>query len=187
MNARIATLLSVVMFACTEEAPVKIPSSLPITTLEFQSSAMTIAEGQKAGECGALTQVNILTSDVPPGPTLFYVIMKYKATDLGGGTFDSRFTFEASHTKFDGTASSSVILKNSIDEHGILTTVIQMEFEKGNTSSNFIIGAYNNAKSEADEMAKLEVTTTNPMSGVCPSHLTLGNRKSLDVTIKDFN
>ena len=114
MNARIASLLAVVMIACTEEAPVKIPRSLPITTLEFQSSSMTIVEGQKAGECGALTPVNILTSEAPQGPTLFYVIMKYKATDLGGGTFDSRFTFEASHTKFDGT---SIIIRNTEEFH----------------------------------------------------------------------
>ena len=187
MNARTASLLAVVMIACTEEALVKIPEVLPITSLEFQNSSLTIAEGQKVGECGALAPVTILTSEAPQGPTLYYVIMQYKAIDLGGGSFASRFTFESSHTKFDGTASSSVILKNSIDEHGILTTVIQMEFEKGKTSANFVIGAYNNAKPEADEIAKLEVTTTNPVSGVCPNHLTLGNRKSIDVTIKDFN
>ena len=186
MNARTASLLAVVMIACTEEAPVKIPEPLLITTLEFQSSSMTIVEGQKAGQCGALAPIMILTSEAPQGPTLYYVTMKYKATDLGGGTFASRFTFESSHTKFDGTASSSAILKNSIDEHGILTTVIQMEFENGNTSSSFVIGAYNNAKSEADEIAKLEVTTTNPSSGVCPSHLTMGAKKTMDVTIKDF-
>jgi len=187
MNARTASLLAVVMIACTEEAPVKIPESLPITTLEFQSSSLTIMECQKEGLNGTPESVIIVTNEAPQGPTLYYVIMKYKATDLGGGTFASRFVFDASHTKFDGTTSIPVILKNSLDEFGILTTVIQMEFEKGNTTSNFKIVAYNNAISEADEIAKLEVTTTNPVSGVCPNQLTLGDRKSLDVTIKDFN
>jgi hypothetical protein len=187
MNARTASLLAVVMIACTEEPLDKIPDMLPITILEFQSTSMTLVEGQKTGECGALAPVTILTSEAPQGPTLYYVIMQYRATDLGGGTFASRFFFESSHTKFDGTASSSVILKNSIDEQGILTTVIQMEFEKGSTSSRFSITALDDDLTEADEIAKLEVATTNPVSGVCPSQLTLGERKSMDVTIKDFN
>ena len=129
----------------------------------------------------------ILTSEAPISPTLYYVIMKYKATDVGGGTFDSRFFFDAYHTKFDGTISLPVVLKNSIDANGLLTTIIQMEFEKGKTSSSFLIGGYNNAKSEADEIAKLEVTTTNPVSGASNGQLTIGPRKSMDVNIKDFN
>ena len=187
MNARTASLLAVVMIACTEEALVKIPEMLPITTLEFQSSSLTIAEGQKVGECGALAPVMILTSEAPQGPTVYYVIMKYKATDLGGGNFASRFAFDASHTKFDGTTSSPVILKNSLDEFGSLTTLIQMEFEKGNTSSHFKIVANNDALTGPDEIAKLEVTTTNPLSGVCPSHLTMGDKKTMNVTIRDFD
>ncbi len=104
----------------------------------------------------------ILTNEDPQGPTLYYVIMKYKATDLGGGTFASRFLFDASHTKFDGTTSAPVILRNSLDESGSLTTVIQMEFEKGKTSSRFSITAYDDDLTEADEIAKLEVTNNKP-------------------------
>ena len=188
MNARILSLLSVVMIACTEEAPVnKIPEPLPTITLQFESSSMTLIECEKAGENGDPAAVMILTNEAPNAPTLYYVILKYKATDLGGGTFDTRLQFDASHTKFDGTTSLPVILKNSLDESGILTTVIQMEFEKGNNTSYFKIVAHNNSKSDTDEIAKLELTTTNPMSGVCPSQLTLGNLKTLDVTIKDYN
>ncbi len=188
MNAKIATLLSVVIISCSEEeALVKKPEPLPETTLQFQSSSLTILEGHNAGLCGELVPVVILTSEAPISPTLYYVIMKYNATDLGGGTFDSRFFFDAYHTKFDGTVSIPVVLTNSLDESGMLTTVIQMEFERAKTSSNFIIGAVNNSKSETDEIAKLEVTTTNPVSGVSNSQLTIGTRKSIDVTIKDFN
>ena len=92
MNARTASLLAVVMIACTEEAPVKIPDSLPITTLEFHSSSLTIMECQKEGLNGTPESVIIVTNEAPQGPTLYYVIMKYKATDLGGGTFASRLS-----------------------------------------------------------------------------------------------
>ena len=74
----IVTLLSIGMFVCTEEDAVKIPEPLPETTLQFQSSTLTILEGHKAGLCGELVPVVILASEAPISPTLYYVIMKYK-------------------------------------------------------------------------------------------------------------
>jgi hypothetical protein len=109
--------------------------------------------------------------------------MKYKATDLGNNTFDSRIRHDLSHPKFDGITSAPVIIKSFLDETGILTTIFQMEFEKGENSSFFQIMSHNNDISEADEIVTLEVVTTNPVSGVCPSpQLKIGERKTLEVS-----
>ena len=131
------------------------------------------------GGNGEPTRVVILTNVAANEPTLYYVIMKYKATDLGNNTFDSRIRHDFSHPKFDGTTSGPEIIKSFFDESGMLTTTFQMEFEKGESSSFFQIMSHNNDISEGAEIVTLEVVTTNPVSGVCPSpQLKIGERKT---------
>ena len=189
MNARIATLLSVVIISCSEEALVsQKPEPLPQSMLQFQDASLTIVECQEEGFYGELKVVKILTTETPKSPTFYYVIFKYKATELEDGTFASRFMFHTEHKKFDGTTSQHAILNNSLDESGILTSVVQMEFEKDYLESRFKIAAFNDGKNNGVETATLEVTTTNPVSGSCPSpQLKVGGRSTLEVTIKDFN
>lgn len=188
MKAIIATLLTVVIISCSEEeALVNKPEPLPQSTLQFQLASLTIMEGQKVGECGRIERVVIQASESPGSPTLYYVTMKYKATNLGGGAFSSRFYFEGSHTKFDGTTSHQVVLKNAFDEPGIMTTVIQLEFVKDNLSSFFEVSARNDSQTSAPEVVKLEVSSKNPLTGVCPSHFNAGERNSMNVTIEDFH
>ena len=178
MNARIVTLLSVVIIACSEEAALsQKPEPLPQSMLQFQDASLTIAEAQKEGFYGELEVVKILTTETPKSPTLYYVILKYKATELEDGTFASRFMFHTEHKKFDGTTSQQAILNNSLDESGVLTSVVQMEFEKDYLESCFKIEAFNDGKNNEAETATLEVTTTNPVSGSCPSpQLKIGGR-----------
>lgn len=186
MNPRIAGLLSILIMSCSEEVPVRMLKPLPQKTLQFQSSSMTLIEGEGLGTATP-TAVVIQTTEATQESTPYYVIMKYKA-DLAGGSYSSRFSFDGSHKKFDGTMSIPVVVKNVLDESGTMrTTVIQLEFEKNSTSSFFTIGAINNDKTEANEIVELEVSATNPLSGVCPSHLSIGQHNMLKVTLEDFH
>ncbi len=169
MKVIIATLLTVVIISCSEEMRLShTPEPLPQSMLQFVDASLTIVEAQKEGFYGPLEAVKVITTEMPISPTFYYVILKYKATELEDGTFASRFMFHTEHKKFDGSTSQHMILNNSLDESGILTSVVQLEFEKDWLESCFKIAAFNDGKNNGAETATLEVTTTNPSVGKLP-------------------
>ena len=76
-------LLTIVIFSCSEEAPVnQKPEPLPQPTLQFQATSLTVTEPQEEGLTGTRKLVNIITSETPKSPAMYYVILNYKATKL---------------------------------------------------------------------------------------------------------